>query len=272
MIRRWFAAALLTASCAPAWAAAAPAYTILAPPRQTHAQSNATFAPIAQLLTRATGRPFRFHFTRDWLVYMQEVRHNTGDVYFDGPAFIGWRAAKFHDRAAASLKGKLNFVLIVKKGYKLGKPDQLAGDPVCAFSPPNLGTLVLESLFPNPDRQPYIHVIHSLKAAALGVISDTCRAALVPTVVYNRMNKAHPGKLDVAYRVKPIPNQGFSLNSKMPPAIQNKVIAALLSPAGQQATAKLRSLFGNRPLVRAHTASYLPAQNLLHSVIGFSKQ
>ncbi|MDA8390795.1 MAG: PhnD/SsuA/transferrin family substrate-binding protein [Gammaproteobacteria bacterium] len=270
MIRRWFAVATFMALLVPAWAAASPVYVILAPPRQTHAQSKATFAPIVALLKQATGAQFQFRFTRDWLVYMQDVQKNTGAVYFDGPAFIGWRAAKYHDRAAARLKGHLKFVLVVKKGVTVGTPDQLAGASVCAFSPPNLGTLVLESLFPNPERQPYIHVTHSLKSAVSGVLKGTCRAALVPAVVYARFNKAHPGRLSVAYRAKPLPNQGFSLSSDMPRPLQDKVIAALISPEGQAATAKLRALFGNRPLVRAHTASYLPAQHLLNTVIGFN--
>ncbi|MDA8360975.1 MAG: PhnD/SsuA/transferrin family substrate-binding protein [Gammaproteobacteria bacterium] len=270
MLRRWFTVAIFMALLVPAWAAASPVYTILAPPRQTHAQSEATFAPIAALLTKATGVQFRFHFTRDWLVYMQEVHDNTGAVYFDGPAFIGWRAAKYHDRAAARLNGHLMFVLVVKKGLTLKAPDRLAGAQVCAFSPPNLGTLVLESLFPNPDRQPYIHVIHSLKSGLAGVLKGTCRAVLVPKTLYMRFDKAHPGALSVAYQAKPLANQGFSLSSALPRPLQEKVIAALTSPQGQAATAKLRALFGNRPLVRAHTASYLPAQHLLDTVVGFS--
>ncbi len=269
MIRRWFAAAALAASLTPAWAATSAAYTITAPPRMTHAQSRAAFGPVAALLTRVTGHPFRFRFTRNWLVYMQEVRKNTADVYFDGPAFIGWRAARFQDRAAAALSGKMRLVLVVKRGTALSNPDQLAGESVCAFSPPNLATLVFESLFPNPDRRPYFHIIHNLKSTVSDVLKGTCRAVMVPLQLFTRFNKVHPGALAIAYRVAPLPNQGFSVSSKMPRAIQDKVIAALTSPAGQAATAELRASLGHKRLVRSHTADYVPAEHLLDNMIGF---
>ena len=256
---------------ASAWAAGRPAgYTLVAPPRQGLAQANAVYGSIARFLTQATGAPITFHYIDNWLSYMAAVHDNTAAIYFDGPAFIGWRVAHWHDQAAVALSGDLNFVLVTKKG---GHPplriDDLIGRGVCAFSPPNLGTLTLDSQFPNPARQPYIVVIHNFAEAARNIIDGSCMAALEPLPVYKHQAMQFPGKLQVADKIPGLPNQGFSLSAKVPPALRHKIIAALLSPAGRAATKPLRDMFGHKQLVRVHDATYLPYRKLLRAMAGF---
>ncbi|WP_298137062.1 PhnD/SsuA/transferrin family substrate-binding protein [Acidiferrobacter sp.] len=245
-------------------------YTLLAPPRQNPAQERAVYGGIAQFLTRATGAPIRFHYISNWLTYMAAVHGNAGDIYFDGPALIGWRIAHWHDQVAVALSGHLKFVLVQKAdGRPLTRVRDLVGRSVCAFSPPNLATLTLDSRFTNPARQPFIVVIHSLAQAAHNIISGNCMAALEPLSVYRHQSQLFPGRLRAPLKIPGIPNQAFSFNARMPLTLRHKIIAALLSPAGQRATSPLRMMFGDQMLVRVHDAAYLPYRKMLDVMYGF---
>ncbi len=264
-------AIILSLFCAPAYAANQPThYVMIAPPRQGLAQADAVYGKIADFLAHATGAPITFHYTSNWLTYMAEVHNNTAAIYFDGPALIGWRIAHWHDDALAALSGKLNFVLVTKKGGRpVRKVQDLIGRSVCAFSPPNLATLTLDSWFTNPERQPYIVVIHSFGAAARNIVEGNCMAALEPLPVFKRQEAHFPGKLQIAYKVPGLPNQAFSVSAKVPPALRHKIVTALLSPAGRLATKPLRDMFGHKELVPIQNSTYLPYRKLLHVMVGF---
>lgn len=262
------AIAWLSAST-PSWAATG-SYTFISPPRANRAEAVAVYGKIARFLTRATGASIVFHYTSNWLSYMADVRANTADIYFDGPAFIGWRVAHFHDHAAVALAGHLNFVLVTKKnGPPITKITDLVGHSVCAFSPPNLATLRLDSWFTNPARQPYYVIIHSFADAAHNIIGGGCVGALEPLPVYKRQAARSPGALTIAYRAPGIPNQGFSINARVPRALRQKIVQALLSPAGLAATKPLRDMFGHKSLVAVQDQTYLPYRKLLHVMVGF---
>jgi len=245
-------------------------YTFIAPPRQGSKAASAIYGRIAQFLAQATGTPIVFHYINNWLTYTEAVRTNKADIYFDGPSFIGWRIAHWHDRAAVALSGHLNFVLIAKTGDRsVSQVKDLIGRGVCAFSPPNLGTLTLDSWFHNPARRPYMVVIHTFPEAIHSIILGKCVAAIVPVPVYKRLAAKFPGQIRVVYKAPPLPNQGFSISSRVPPDLRHKIIAALLSPAGLEATKPLRDMFGHKGLTLSQDSAYLPDRKLLDVMVGF---
>ncbi len=269
-MRRSTLVILMALFCASAGAKTKPVYTLMAPPRQGRAAAMATFGPIAAYLTHTTGKPFVFHYVNNWLTYLQDVKTNKAAIFFDGPSFIGWRVAHWHDYAAVALKGRLNFVVVAKA--QRGAPTKikdLVGRGICAFSPPNLGTLTLDSLFPNPDRQPYIVVIHTFPGGIHKILAGKCVAAIEPLPVYKRMAAAFPGKIRIFYKVPPLPNQAFSISSRVPTALRHKIETAFLSPKGLAATKTLRDLFGHKVLVKVKNSSYVPEQKLLDAMAGF---
>lgn len=269
-MRRSILLILLPLLCASAGAATKAPYILVAPPRQGRATAVATFGPIARYLTQATHEPFVFQYTSNWLTYLQKVKANKAAIYFDGPAFIGWRISHRHDDAAVALKGQLNFVVLSKAhGPAPTRIKDLVGRPICAFSPPNLGTLTLDHLFPNPERQPYTIVIHTFADSIHKIMTGKCVAAIEPLPIYKHMAALFPGQLRVFYKVPPLPNQAFSISSRVSPALRHSIIAALLSPKGLAATKHLRDMFGHKGLVKAKNRSYLPEQKLLDTLAGF---
>lgn len=252
-------------------AAAAP-YVFAVPPRQSLEKTQQTYGPVAAYLSQVTGHPFQLIFEDNWLSYESDMKSGRFDLVFDGPSFIAWRMRHLHFTPLARLKGHLVFNIIVSgKDGKIQSPDDLVGRPVCAFPPPNIATLTLYGLFPNPLDQPLQVPQKSLKEGYDEVVSGRCKATILPTMVYRKLSKgAPPGQTRVLYTSAPIANQGFSAGPRISAGLQAEIRRALLSPGGAKATATMRALFNNRPLVPADAAEYEGADRLLKSVWGFS--
>lgn len=247
-------------------------YVFAVPPRQSRAKMHVIYGPIAKYLSSVTGDTIHLKYESNWLSYENDMRKNRFDFVFDGPSFISWRMAHEHFVPLVKLKGDLIFKIIVRKNEpQFTKISQLAGHMVCAFAPPNLATLSLYNLFPDPMRQPTVIPVKGLKTPYLSLLKGKCGAAVIQAVLYKKLNAGPThGKTRVIYTTRPIPNQGFSAGPRIPPAVQQKIRQALLSPAGAAATALMRKEFGNRPLEAADPAEYTGVSSLLNSVWGFS--
>lgn len=267
MNQKIFIAVLAAASLQAANAAVQ--YTIVAPPRGTKATMEKEFEPVAQLLTRATGKKFRFQYTSNWFKYMERVRQNESGVYFDGPGFIGWRNTKFQDSVAARLAGHLQLVIVMKKQkapahFKLA---DLTAEPLCSFPPPNLDALVLENGYKNSLHWPAFHPVQSFQSALENVKSGTCKAAILPVPIIQRLGKAYGVK--IVWRAAPLPNQGFSMNTDLPASVRQEIRIVLTSPKGQAATRILRAHLGGVALVPATNQEYLPAASVMKNAWAF---
>ncbi|HET9122689.1 MAG TPA: PhnD/SsuA/transferrin family substrate-binding protein, partial [Acidiferrobacteraceae bacterium] len=184
---------------------------------------------------------------------------------------VAWRMAHQNFRPLVGLKGNLTFVILTRADSPLKKPSQLVGQTVCAFAPPNIATLTLYSLFPNPMQQPAVLNVRSLKAPFEGVVSGRCKATITQKVLYEKLNRGPAaGKTKVIWTAAPIPNQAFSVGPRIPRRMQERIREALLSPAGAQATRRMRAGFGNRPLVPVHAAAFVGLDRLLKGVWGFA--
>lgn len=247
-------------------------YIFAVPPRGSQAATEQVYGPIAKLLSQATGQNIKLIYEADWLSYESDMRAGHFDLVFDGPAFIGWRMAHLNFVPLVKLKGNLVFaVLTSAKNNSIHQVADLYGQTVCAFAPPNIATLTLYGMFPNPMSQPVIVPSSTLKDSYANVISGKCKASILPMSLYQHLNQgATQGLTRIIAKTAPIPNQAFSAGPRIPAAIQQKIRDVLLSPAGAQASQRLRSEFGNRPLVPASADEYQGLGSLLKTVWGFS--
>lgn len=245
-------------------------YVFAFPPRESANGADDTYGPIADFLTRATGQKFVAHYVDNYLTYESEMLQNKYDLVLDGPQFISWRMIKEQHTPLARLGGNLVFAVAVDKDRSQAKTiDDLDGHTICALAPPNLATLTMLDQFTNPARQPYVMHVSSFKEGYKYVMSGRCEALATNLVVLKKLDHVHH-KLRTVFVSKPLPNQGFSASPRIPAALQEKIKAALLSPAGQAATANLRAKYGNKPLVAANPEEFNGLARLLKDVWGFS--
>ena len=128
-----------------------------APPRETEEDGIRTYQPIAEYLSRITGKTIVYKHPSDWLTYQTEMQRGSYDLVFDGPHFTSWRISNLQHSTLVKIADEHAFAVVVRKDdNRITDIKQLAGQRVCGMDPPNLGTLTVLNLFDNPARQPLI--------------------------------------------------------------------------------------------------------------------
>lgn len=253
-------------------AVAAKEYILTSPPRESQAKGVEVYQPIADYLTKITGKTFVYRYPQNWLSYQSDMRKGIYDVVFDGPAFVGWRMAKLDHVPLIKVPGKLDFVLVTKKeNDKFKELKDMAGYTVCAFAPPNLATLTVLLEFDNPARQPLIIEIKSFKDAYDGILSGKCKGGILQAKLYETFDKEKKAA-KVLFHSKPVANQAFSASARIPPEMRQKITEGLLSPEGEIALTKLREEFKGQKFVPASREEYEGLGVLLRDVWGFEME
>jgi ABC-type phosphate/phosphonate transport system substrate-binding protein len=243
-----------------------------APPRGTAAEEAATYEPITAYLSQVTGKKVLFEYAQNWLVYSKDMVDGKYDLVFDGPHFNGWRMERLSHTPLVRLPEGHVFVVIVRTDeQRIHDLRKLAGRTVCAHASPNLGTLALLSQFNNPVQQPVILEVQGWDKAYDGLIHGDCVAAVLPIKSLEKFdNNRHQTR--IIYQHRSLPNQAVSAGPRVPPAMQRKIAAALLSEESKGITSKLRSAYGSKDFVPAHVEDYSGLGSYLKDVLYFSDQ
>lgn len=227
-----------------------------APPRGALAEETANYQPIADFLTRVTGKKVTYEHSDNWLSYTTNMTKGKYDFVFDGPHFNGWRMEKLNHTPLVKLPGDFIFVLVTRADNKsFTELKQLAGRRICAHAPPNLGTLHLQSQFDNPARQPIIVEVKGWENSYKSVIEGKCVATVLPLKINEKLDKGK-NLTRVLYKSKALPDQAISAGVRISPEMQVKVRDALLSVEGKAATNQLRTAYAGKDFVSATREEY----------------
>lgn len=246
-------------------------FVFTAPPREkTRAEAEHNYKPIVDLLSKATGKHFVYEFQTNWLSYETDMRAGKFDVVFDGPHFTGWRMLRMGYTPLLRLPQPHVWVVTTLTTSPYRDIASLAGRRVCVHAPPNFGTLTLLSLFDNPSRIPYNVEIHGWKAGFDGVLKGKCDATILPITNFNTFNAAAGGAERIIFKHDPYPNQAFSASPRVPAEMQHKILEALMSPEGREATKVIRDRFcKGQAMVPATKEEYAQVGLVLRNYYGF---
>lgn len=241
-----------------------------APPRETPEVGMAQYGPIAEYLTRTTGKKFEYRHPDNWLQYQASIQQDEYDLVFDGPHFVSWRVANRQHTPLVKIPGDFIFVFLTKKdNRKVNTVADLAGHGVCGHAPPNQGTLRLYSMFDNPSRQPQLRNVKGWRNIYKAMVDGKCDGAVVPLKIYKKMDpKGVQAK--VLHVTDPAPGQAFTASSRISPQMRKQIAKALLSPEGEKATATLRKRFPTTAYVEAREIEYQNTKDLLKDSWGFN--
>ncbi len=256
----------LSAQAAEAHAAAHPSSTdvmpidsglvLSAPPRGTLAEETQNYQPLADFLSRITGKKVVYQHSDNWLSYTSNMTKNKYDIVFDGPHFNGWRMDKLNHTPLVKLPEEFIFAVIVKSDNKsITDMKRLAGRKICAHAPPNLGTLSMLKQFENPARQPLIIEVQGWDKSYNSLMAGKCDATVVPMKIRDKLDK-DKNLTRVLYKTQALPNQAISTGPRVAPEVQERIKKALLSDEGKAATAKLRSAYAGKDFVSATREEY----------------
>ena len=205
-------------------------WLISSSPSFTREQSEKVFIPIAQLLTEATDKDFEYRYPANWPAYIQSMRESKSVLLFDEPHLVSWRIKHGKHIPLLKLSGNRSFVIITRNNDEsIVQLSDLAGHPVCANAPPAIDGLVLFAQFKNPVRQPQIRQVKSYMDAYDQLLNGRCRGALLPARLYENISR-NGNDARVLYLSETLPNWTFSVDSRIPKPLQNKIRQTLLSP------------------------------------------
>ena len=233
-------------------------YLLVAPLRESAAKGEKDYGPVAAFLSKVTGHPFVYARPTSWLNYEKWIWEDHGDVYFDGPHFIAWRLHNLHASLGPRVPQPQEWRIYTWKGDPAVKTlaDVAEGTSFCAPPVPNFGTLWAMSLFQNPMRQPLWVDTKGWGPIFKKVMAHECAVGVAPKLALKKLDPQRT-KVTVLTRGPRLPNQGFSISYKVPPALREKIVRALLSPAGERALLPLRQRFSHgAPFVAGNPADY----------------
>lgn len=244
-----------------------------APPRETEAEGVRTYQPIAEYLSRVTGKTIVYRHPKNWLTYQTEMQRGSYDLVFDGPHLNSWRISHLRHSALVKIAGEHAFAVVVHKdNNRVTELKQLAGQKVCSMNPPSLGTLSVLAQFDNPMRQPLIINSIGWNSAYEGVAFEKkCTAAIVP-VANLKTFPNHENVVRIVYKSKVLPNQAFSAGPRISVPDQARISAALMSPEGASAIRRLLSASGaEQGLAYAGKEEYAGLDVYLKDSWGYSR-
>jgi len=245
-------------------------YTFTAPPRGNEENEAKVYQPIANYLSKATGKKIVYKHSDNWLSYQDGMRKGAFDIVFDGPHFVSWRMANLKHTPLAKLAGNLAFVVAVRKDNKhIYNIKDLAGRTVCGLAPPNLATLTLYGQFPNPMRQPLVLEAESFEQAFKNMMDGKCTASVLRDKMLEKLNK-DKDSVRVIFHSPGVPNQAFSAGPRLPTEARYKIAEALTSPDARKQLPQFFDRYSkDKDLISANDIEFRDLVVLLKDTWGF---
>ena len=242
-----------------------------AAPREEDAEAEVIYGPVAEYLSTVLGKKVVFKHAGSWGVYQGLMQKGAYDIVFDGPHFNSWRVDRVQHNVLVKVPGDHVFVVLVKKDNdKVRELKQLAGRTMCAHAPPNLGTLTALNEFENPARQPIIINTDGWKEIYQGLLANKCVAAVVPLKALEKFEQGTGHQAKIIFRGATLPHNALSAGPRLSAQDQDKITRALLSPEGEQATAKLREKYAsNKPFSAANNKEFAGLGTYLKNEWGY---
>ncbi len=244
--------------------------TFSTPPTQTAESTRYLYQPIVDYIARVTGKKVKLLIADNFIEYSQALLDDKYDIVFDGPQFIGWRIKKRNHQALAKLPRKLNFLVFVREDAGINQVRKLAGKRVCGIGSPNLMTLGLLDMFPNPAAVPTIIPVKSFKQALVCVQKKGAVAAVVRNKFWHSRKPAQKKGLKLLYEARhDWPDRGFSVNKSIDAETRRKIRDALLDRQVKTVARRLFKKYKTHTFIPATDQEYRPLGKLLKPIWGF---
>lgn len=211
-------------------------------PILSEAQTRAAFQPLADYLTKTTGRKTVLLSRPNFLAYWDSIRRGTGyDLVLDAAHFTDYRASKFGFTVLAKIPDSVSYSLIVSDQNPIFDPSELIGRRIATLGTPSIGAARLNALFPNAARQPITVEVDNAEDGVALLRKNRVDAAILPTpIVAQQMQQ---GGISVVLTTEPIPHIAVSaapdLDASTREAVRVALIDAAKTPDGQAMLQKI---------------------------------
>jgi len=242
-----------------------------APPREKPDVGESYYAPIAKSLSKILGELVVYKHPKSWHNYTKSMQSGKYDIVFDGPHFAAWRMSNANHTPVARLPGHLGFVIMAKKdNTKANKIKDLVSKQICGLASPNLGTMVVFSIFDNPVNQPDIKIVKGgMKKVMKKFLAGECEYAVVRDTIYKNLPDNAKKDIKVIVHSAPMPNQTITVTKKLDPGKRAKISSFMVSNDGAISASNLLNRFSkkNKFFIPVKMSEYSELEFLLQGVV-----
>ena len=260
-------AACLCAGWASQAAAAKDDLILSTAPTQSFEDTRALYTPLAQFLSKTTGKNVVLRPAHNFIGYQSKLRHDRYDIVFDGPHLTAWRVNRKNHEPVVRFPGQIRIVVATKEESEYKALADLDRARVCAFASPNMLTMVFLSQFPNPVRQPHLLREQGFKDLVDCLQSGRGDVAVLRDKQWDKVDQT--GLRLIPFPEHSYPERTFTVSERVDLETREKIRAALLSEEGKIAAEKLLSRFKKSKFVPATKAEYANMDELLAPLWGF---
>lgn len=198
-------------------------------PILTEEQTQRAYQPLAEYLSKITGKRCVVRTLPNFLAYWEIARQDSGyHLVLDAAHFTDYRAQKMGFKVLAKIPDTVSYSLIVGAGALVIDPIELVGRTVATPGAPSIGAARLNAMFPNPVRQPIILDSGTAEEGIQMVLKNKAQAAIVPTPLVSQQ-MAQGGGISVVTTTEPIPHIALSASPKLEADVREKIRAAMVN-------------------------------------------
>jgi len=196
------------------------------------------YQPLADYIAEATGKSVELVTTNSYTEYWSRMKMGKDfNLILDAPFYTDYRIKNQAHVPLVKVPGMISNSLVTRADAGVLDISELVGKKVAAITPPSPSSLILQRLFPNASRQPYLMAAKSSEHAIEMVVKGEAIAAIVPTpLVGQATSQGH--ELFTVETTPPIPHIALTAGPDIDAVTREKIIRALLdadnSPKGQE--------------------------------------
>jgi len=227
------------------------------------------FAPLCAYLADATHLPCRVATRPNFLGYWETMRRGTDyNLILDDAHFTDYRAQKMNYTVLAKIPDNVTYSLVVLRRSGITNPLRLIGRRIATHGIPSMGAAQLNSLFPQPSKQPIPVEVDNAGQALAQLGEGTVAAAILPTpLIREAMLKGL--ELKVLLSTVPIPHMGISAAPELGSGLQNAIREALLQAHKDPGGRKMLARIGIPRFDPASSTIYRGQARILQSYWGY---
>jgi len=263
-VRSWLTITLLLLSVLSKSVLAAE-YNLVIQPVLSQENIRTVYQPMADYLSKMTGEHFNVVTHKNYLTYWERMKKGKGfDFVLDAAHFTDYRVQKQHFKVLAKLPDTVSFTVITGKDNFVFDMSELISKKIATMSPPSLGALRLDEMFPNPVRLPfYIQVENSMEAGEM-LMKGEVDAAIIPTPLVSRFEG-----VNTVVSTEPVPHMALSASPEVPEEVALKVQKAVVDAVNTPDGKKMLAAINLDHFDPASNKDYAGYEKLLEGVFGY---
>ena len=202
------------------------------------------YQPLADYIATSTGKTVELITSRSYLEYWVHMKSGKSfNLILDAPFYTDFRIKQQGHVPLVKVPGVISNSVVTRADSGIFDVSELVGKRVATITPPSPGSLILQKLFPNPTRQPFLMSARDSEHALELVLSGKAIAAIIPTPLAGQA-MSQGKEIFTVMTTPPIPHIAFTAGPDIDVDTRDKITKALLEAKNSPEGRKILKLIG----------------------------